>query len=211
MSRPDDAARAEAQRQQAEADRIAAEAQRDVAWNVAADQAVNRDIAEAREVDARIAANQAGRAASEAETQRNLLNNELSYERAAASNNAFGFYLTLGILIAALIVGGCYLYWRSNNPDTVVVNAAPAPAASAPAPVVVTQPPAPSAPPVINVTPPVVHNHIAVTPPAAPPANPPANSSDTNSSGTDNTGTDSSGTNSGGSTDSGTQNNSGSQ
>jgi hypothetical protein len=168
----------EEQAARAEAERIHAEAHRDKALDIAANEAVSRDIAEARAADARIAAGQAWQAADEMDTDRRVLRNELASERAASSNSAFGFYLTLGVLLAALLIGGFYLYQRSQNPDNVVVNAAPAP--SNPAPVIVTpsQPtvtPPPvtvtTPPPVVNVTPPAqpapeVNNRINVTPPA---------------------------------------------
>ncbi len=154
----------------AEVNRIDAELDRDAAVNVAANEIVNRDIAETRATDANIAAAQAHQTANELATDRHVLRHELAHERFAATNSAFGFYLTLGVLLAAILVGGLYLYYRSQNPaENVIVNAAPAP--SGPASVIV----APSGPAVapspspitINTPPPVVN----VTPSAQPAPN----------------------------------------
>jgi hypothetical protein len=199
--------RPEEQAARAEAERMQAEAHRDVALNAAANEAVNRDVAEAQAADARISANQAWQAAGEMDTDRRVLRNELTGERAAASNSAFGFYLTLGVLLAAILIGGFYLYNRSQNPDNVIVNAAPAP--SAPPPVVVTPTPpavAPPPPPItvttpaptVNVTPPAqpapeVNNHVNVTPPG------PATSGSTDNTGTSPSGTGANGGGTGGS------------
>jgi len=143
-----------------------AEAEKQAAVTLAAQEAMNRDIAEARAVDAHIAAGQAIQAADEMATDRQVLRHELGYERVAASNSTFGFYLTLAVLVAGLLVGGFYLYSRSQNPDNVIVNAAPAPAPGGTVTVVPTPPAvAPPPPPVtVNNPPPVVH----VTPPARP-------------------------------------------
>jgi hypothetical protein len=180
-NRPEDIAAREAAR------REEAQFERDVALNAAANESLKADIADAQAVDARIRANEANAMASEMATDRNIMSNQLAYERAAASNNAFGFYLTLGILVAGLLVTGIYLYWRDSS-DNVNIYAASTPAAVAPAPqphapVVVTQPaptvvtPPPvivnpnppvdntSKPPIV-VNPPAVHNDIHVTPPA---------------------------------------------
>jgi hypothetical protein len=192
----------EEQAARADAERVHAEVHRDAALNIAANEAVNRDIAEAQAADSRIAAGQAWQAADEMATDRRVLRNELASERAASSNSAFGFYLTLGVLLAAILIGGFYLYYRSQNPDNLIVNAAPAPAppssvvvtpapsvAPSPPPVTVTTPP-----PVVNVTPPAqpaphVDNHVNVTPPGPTPSDNPGTSapSDTNSGSTSGT------------------------
>lgn len=168
----------------AEAARIQAEAHRDAAINIAANQVVNRDIAEIQAEDARIAAGQARPAADEIATDRRVLRNELASERVTASNNAFGFYLTLGVLLAAILIGGFYLFQRNQNPDNPIVNAAPS---SSPPPTVVVTPNqpavAPSPPPVtvntpspvVNVTapaqnPPEVNNRVNATPPGTAPS-----------------------------------------
>jgi len=159
-------------------DRIAnAEAIRDAALDNAVNEAVRRDIAEAQAVDARIVANQAIRQADEMAAEKQVLRHELGYERVANSNNTFGFYLTLAVLLAGILVGGFYLYYRSQNPDTLVVNAA---SPSSPGTVVVTptQPAAPAPPPitvhtpapVVNVNPPsqpAPEVNVKVTPPAS--------------------------------------------
>jgi len=199
-NRPEDIAAREAAR------REQAQFERDAALNTAANESLNADIADAQAVDARIRANEANAMASEMATDRNVMSHELAYERAAASNNAFGFYLTLGILVAGLLVTGIYLYWRDST-DNINIYAASQPAVVTPAPqpqapVVVTQPapPAVTPPPVIVnpnppvdnsskppivVNPPAVHNDIHVTPPAT-----------NNTDNTDNTSTDRGTTNS---------------
>src|SRR5258706_11404046 len=108
-NRPEDIAAREAAR------REEAQFERDVALNAAANESRNADIADAQAVDARIRANEANAMAAEMATDRNVMANQLTYERAAASNNAFGFYLTLGILVAGLMVTGIYLYWRDST------------------------------------------------------------------------------------------------
>jgi hypothetical protein len=170
-------------------DKIAhAEEIRDAALDNAVNEAVRRDIAEAQAVDARIAANQAIRQADEMAAEKQVLRHELGYERVANSNNTFGFYLTLAVLLAGILVGGFYLYYRSQNPDTLVVNAA---SPSAPAPVIVTPAqPATTVPPPITVhTPPPVVN---VTPPSqpAPEVNVKVTPPDSNTSSDSNSGAD---------------------
>jgi len=152
-----------------------AKAERDMAVDAAANESLNADIADAQATDARIRANQAAQYAAEADTDRHVMGHQLAHERAAASNNAFGFYLTLGILVAGLMVTGIYLYWRNNNPDSINVYAAP-PTQTAPSTTVVTPPPAPVIPPpAVVVNPPAS----APTPPAQPaqPSGPTSSSS----------------------------------
>src|SRR5690348_3818217 len=79
--------------------------QRDAAIHVAAAESVRRDAAEAEAIDARIEANQAAARARELDTDRRVLSTELAYERDAASGNAFGMFLALGLLAAVIIVG----------------------------------------------------------------------------------------------------------
>src|SRR2546421_10336336 len=146
---------AEIKKDIAEADRDAAmtvaaanAVERDAAVNAAASEAVNRDAAEARAVDARIYANQAHSAAREMATERNILRDDLDYERAAASNNAFGFYMALAVLLAVLVFGGYWLYDRYYDQGNVIVAAPPPPATNN---TIVTPSPAPSPSPVVTV------------------------------------------------------------
>src|SRR5690349_23418765 len=167
--------------EQAQAQADAARVERDVALNAAVDESLGRDAAERREIDARIAANQNAARARELETHRDMLRSELTEERVAASNNAFGFYLMTGLVLAALLIAGLvYYYWRGPQSDVTINAASPNPPVStvvtppptaAPPPVIVT-PPA-SRPPVVNVTPPPapapeVHNNITVPSTPAP-------------------------------------------
>lgn len=202
----------EEQAARAEADRAMAEAHRDEALDVATNEAASRDIAEAQAVDARITAGQAWQAADEMAADRRVLRNELAAERSASSNSAFGFYLTLAVLLAAVLIGGFYLYYRSQNPESVIVNAAPAP--TAPGPVVVTPsqpavapPPPPitvnTPPPVVNVTPPShpapeVQNHVNVTPPGPSPDNTGSGGGTNGNAGAGTSGTETGGANGGG-------------
>src|ERR1044071_4010037 len=120
--RPDDRAEDEALRADL------AEIERNAALNAAAGAAVDRDLAEAEAIDSRIAANQNARAASELSTHNRLLHDELAAERVAASNNAFGFYLAVGILFAVIVVGALYWwYGRPQNSSNVNVYAPPTP------------------------------------------------------------------------------------
>ncbi len=212
-----------------------AEDQRDAALNVAANESVNRDLAETEAVDARIEAKRANMAARELDTDRRVLGYELAGERQAAANNAFGFYLTLAVVIAALCLGAVYYwYWRPNSTQTVISAAPPPPPpTTVVTPPAATQPqtPAPPAapampaapaqpmnapPPTVNVTPPPVrvnvtpppvriHNDIHV-PPAPAPETTPAPNSDTGTTGPD-TGTN--GTGGPGTTDNGTSDSTG--
>ena len=152
--RPDDRADDEALRADL------AEIERNAALNAAAGAHVERDLAEAEAIDARIAASQNARAASELSTHNRIINNELAAERVAASNNAFGFYLAVGILFAVILVGALYWwYWRPQDSSNINVYAAPNPPSSTlvtpqqqqnrvyvPVPVPVPQNPAPSQP-----------------------------------------------------------------
>ncbi len=181
----------------AEADRDAAmdvaavnAAERDIAAQAAANEAFNRDVAESQAVDARIQANQANASAREIATERNILHHELDHERAAASNNAFGFYLTLAVLFGVLLFGGYWLYDRYYDRDRVVVAApplpsnttivtpSPAPSPGAVVPVFVPNPPPANDRP-INVTVPAPEVKVNITPPPA--QNPPPDSSATDS------------------------------
>jgi hypothetical protein len=193
----------------------AAEIERDAAVDVAASNAVSADYANAQAVDATIEANRARAAAAEIATDRSVLRNELAYERAASENNAFGFYLTLGILVAGLLVTGIYLYWRNSTPDVSVYAASPSVSAPANPPVIVTPSaspaPAPAPPPVVNVTPPAQQPPVVNVNPATPPApnvhndihvTPPANSGAGGGTGTD-AGTSGTDTGSSGSTGTG--------
>jgi hypothetical protein len=168
----------------AEARSDAAEVERDAAINIAANESVRADAnaaaanvnaayADAARTDAVIAARQADALAAETSTHNHILSHELAHERAAASNNAFGFYLTLGILVAGMMVAGIYLWWRNQNPDSVTVLAAPPPVTqNVPPPVTVMTPPPPVVinPPAPVTTPPPTN--INVNPPAqTPPAN----------------------------------------
>jgi len=189
----DQAARAEAQK-------YAAENERDAAFDIAAHEAnradtnaaaayANAAYADAARTDAIIAARQADAANAETNTHNHILSHELAYERAAASNNAFGFYLTLGILVAGMMVAGIYLWWRNENPDNVTILAAPPPVTqNIPQPVTVTSPPSP-----IIVTPPAPvttpsPTNINVNPPA--PKAPVDNEGEFPSSGSGKGGTD---------------------
>lgn len=136
-----------------------AKIERDAAMNIAASEALDADAARAVAVDENIRANQNAQAARELATDREVVKHQLYHERAAAENNAFGFYLTLGILVAGLLVTGIYLYWRNSQPESVNVYAAPSQSAPAPPNVIVTPPAAPAAspPPVVNVQPPAVN------------------------------------------------------
>ncbi len=134
---------------------MAAMWERDMAMDLAAEESVKRQMAESEALEARLAARQKQADAQEMSAQRSLLRHELDNERAAAANSTFGFYLMTGVLIALLIIGGIYFYFRATNnrveantPKTSVTVGEP-PAAPAPAPVIV-----PAPPPVINVTPP---------------------------------------------------------
>jgi hypothetical protein len=128
--------------------------ERDLAMDLAAEESVKRQMAEAEAIEARLAARQKQADAQEMSAQRSLLRHELDNERAAAASSAFGFYLMTGLLIALLIIGGVYFYFRAANnnrieastPGTSVTVGEPP---AAPAPVIV-----PAPPPVINVTPP---------------------------------------------------------
>jgi len=183
------AVHAEIKQDIAEADRDAAvdaaavnAVERDVAMDSAAHEAIHRDVAEAQAVDARINANQANAAAREIATDRNIIHHELQHERAAAANNAFGFYLTLAVLACVLLFGGYWLYERYNaGPDVVV--AAPSPSAPntthivtpgpSPSPVVPVQVPTPApAPPAsdnrpINIQVPPPEVKVNITPPSS--------------------------------------------
>jgi hypothetical protein len=191
----------------AEARKDSAEIQRDAAFDIAANESARADanaaaadynssVADASRTDAIIAARQADAQAAELNTQRHILSNELAYERAAASNNAFGFYLTLGILVAGMLVAGVYLWWRNQNPDSVTILAAPPPVTQTAPPVTVTTPPPPvivtppanrTPPPTVNITtpPPTVNFN-----PAPPANNGGTEASGSTSSGTDNFGSD---------------------
>jgi len=179
------AAHAEIKQDIAEADRDAAidaaavnAVERDVAMDSAAHEALHRDVAEAQAVDARINANQANMAAREIATDRNIIHHELQHERAAASNNAFGFYLTLAVLACVLLFGGYWLYERYNaGPDVVVAGPPPsAPSTThivtpgpSPSPVIPVQVPTP-APPAsdnrpINIQVPPPEVKVNITPP----------------------------------------------
>jgi len=193
-----EAARAEQERLR----RQSAEMQRDLAVNVAADQAVQRDaalnVATDRAVErdaattaatieaarrqeaeqsaayARTAANQASYEAANAATQSNVLRENLAAERAEASNANFGFYLMAFCVLAALIGLGIW-YFNSNPTTTAYTNQSVVPASST----TITTP----APPVrVDVhTPPAMPAPSSTpvivnpTPQAAPPAQPPAN------------------------------------
>lgn len=152
-------------------ERERAKEERDAALNVAADEYVNRRLAEAQAVDARITANQAQAHAEELRAEHSLIRNELVQEREAASNNAFGFYLVTGILLAILLVGGIYFYTQQNDSNKTA--AAPVVVTSPTVTRVVTPAPAPTAtqaPIIINAPKPVVapapRVNIKMTPPA---------------------------------------------
>src|SRR5579871_5456946 len=117
----------------AKAERDTALLQRDVALDVAANQAQERDAAAAyalteadlrkqaenQAVDARIAANQNAWSASQATTERNMMRENLAAERESASNANFGFVLLTCIVLAALIGLGIWYYTNQNTPTPV--------------------------------------------------------------------------------------------
>lgn len=148
--------------------------QRDAALNVAADQAQQRDVAagvagveavrrhdaEQDALAARTAANQASYHAASADSERNILRENLSAERANASNANFGFYMMAFCILAALI--GLGIWYFNSNPvvattttDTVAVPASSTTTITQPSPPVNinVQPSAPAASPPVIVNP----------------------------------------------------------
>lgn len=193
MFNSSDAARAEQERlrrQNAELQRDAAvnvaadhAVQRDAALNVAADRSIERDIAanvaaaesmdrqsaEQNEYNARIAANQASYQAAHAQTESNVLRENLAVERAESSNANFGFMMMAFCILAALI--GLGIWYFTSNPTTTVYTGQPASPVSSTTTTTTTEP----NPPVnINVQPPA-SSPVIVNPPAQPsaPAAPP--------------------------------------
>jgi hypothetical protein len=146
--------------------RAAAEMERNAALNVALNEAVKRDDAEADAVDARIAANQNAQAARELASERNHLQDRLAAEQQVSSSNAFGFYLMTGILVAIALVAAIYFYVQRQNiaagtSGNVVVSSNSAP----PPPVTnVAQPPAIRT----TVPPPQANIDVNVAQPSAP-------------------------------------------
>ena len=175
---------------------------RKIAERIASEAAAREYYAEATAMDAVIAARQSDAAAKELETESRILHNELAYERHAASNNAFAFYLTLGILAAGIFVSGLFVWWRNQEPNTILAaspqgvsqTVAPTRVVSPPPPIVITPPPA------VRTTAPLINrNPPATNPQTYPPAqNPPARipsmegnvSSPNGTGGTDNFGAD---------------------
>jgi len=177
-----------------------AEVQRNVALNVAADQAVQKDAAlnvaashaverdaattaasieaarrqeaERNETYARTAANQSSYQAAASATESNVLRENLAAERAEASNANFGFYMMAFCVLAALIGLGI---WYFNSNPTVAYSGQPATPVSSTTTITTPAPP-------VNVdvhTPPVIpapsSTPVIVNPTPSAPAQPPAN------------------------------------
>lgn len=105
-----------------------ADKQIDAAADAATIEAARRHEAELTALDARIDANQSKAEVRELETNQRILHDNLEHEREVSSTNAFGFYLMTAVLLALVLVGGMYYYWRSQQP----IQAAPSPPYSGP-------------------------------------------------------------------------------
>jgi len=79
----------------------------------------HRDPVEDPDLAAKIAANQAIAQANELETENRILETELDEERDRANSNHFGLVFALCVLLAALVIGGFWLWGRMDRGQTI--------------------------------------------------------------------------------------------
>jgi hypothetical protein len=144
-----------------------AEAVRDTAIDLAAQQAAHRDVAElvARNeayirqetekaaLNAQIRANQATVAAAEVAAERNILRRSLVAERKSASNATFGLAMLAFLVLVGLIAGGIWYFSQNNTSSTAAAGGAPGVVASTSASRASDVSPPPRTPATIHVNP----------------------------------------------------------